>query len=347
MNIDDLETPSVLIDLDRMETNIRQMQAHCDRLDLDFRPHIKTHKIPAIARMQLEAGAMGIACQKLSEAQVFVDAGFDDIQIPYNIVGTQKTRRLAQMAKRIHVTAMVDSPVAVDGFSQAAKAAGIRLRVLADLATGINRTGATPEGVIQLAQQIHADPNLEFAGLLVYPSDVEMRPAVQQVLAELDKAGIPVEAVSGGGTGAALQAADFPELTELRVGTYVFYDWTSVTKGWATPEQCAMTVAATVISRPNADRAILDSGRKALASDRIADGHGNIREYPDAHIYNLSEEHAHVDISRCEQKPQIGERVHVVPVHTCVVTNLHNQIYGVRGSEVEVTWPVEARGLVW
>ncbi len=347
MHINDLETPSVLIDLDRMETNIRQMQAHCDRLDLDFRPHIKTHKIPAIARMQLEAGAMGIACQKLSEAQVFMDAGFDDIQIPYNIVGAQKTRRLARMAKRIHVTAMADHPVAVDGLSQAAEAAGIRLRVLADLATGINRTGATPEGVIQLAQQIHADPHLHFAGLLVYPSDVEMRPAVQQVLAELDKAGIPVEAVSGGGTGATLQAADFPELTELRVGTYVFYDWTSVIKGWATLDQCAMTVAATVISRPNDDRAILDSGRKALASDRIADGHGHIREYPNAHIYNLSEEHAHVDISRCEQKPQIGDRVHVIPVHTCVVTNLHNQIYGVRGSEIEVTWPVEARGLVW
>jgi D-serine deaminase-like pyridoxal phosphate-dependent protein len=136
-------------------------------------------------------------------------------------------------------------------------------------------------------------------------------------------------------------------LTELRVGTYVFNDMNTVTQGWATVDDCAMTVLATVVSRPSTTRAILDSGSKTLAADRISEGHGMILEYPDAKIYKLNEEHGFVDLSACEDTPVIGERVHIVPVHTCVVTNLHNQIYGVRGESIEDVWEVAARGQVW
>lgn len=347
MKITDLETPSVLIDLNIMEANLRRMQDYCNTLGVQFRPHIKTHKIPAIARMQLDAGAVGIACQKVTEAAVFADAGFDDIQIPYNIIGPPKTRRLMELAQRVRVTAMADHPLAVQGLSDAARAAGTKLRVLADLGTSLNRSGATPEQVIELAKQIDADPNLHFAGILVYPSYASERPNVLTVLKALENAGIAVEMVSGGGTGGALEAGDYPELTELRVGTYIFNDWRTVSNGWTTQEHCAMTIAATVISTPAEDRVMLDSGSKTLAADRVNDGHGHIIEYPNAHIYGTSEEHGHVDVSRCARKPKHGERVHVIPVHTCVVTNLHNQIYGVRNGEVEVTWPVAARGLVW
>ncbi|MFW5772029.1 MAG: alanine racemase [Phototrophicaceae bacterium] len=347
MHIQDLETPSVLIDLDIMERNIQRMQARCNALGIDFRPHIKTHKIPDIARRQLEAGAVGIACQKVTEAQVFAEAGIDDIQIPYIVIGAAKARRLAELARRVRVTAAADSLPGVEGLAAAARQAGVVLRVLVDLATSIQRTGAPPALAIDLARCIDSEPSLHFGGMLVYPSTVDSRPALLEVLQQLDRDGIAVEAVSGGGSGAALEAADFPELTELRVGTYVFYDWSSVGKGWAQQSDCAMTVAATVISRPDDDRATLDSGSKALAADRWADGHGHIVEYPDAHIHTLSEEHAHVDLSRCQHKPAVGERVHVIPVHTCVVTNLHNQIYGVRNGQVEVEWPVAARGLLW
>ncbi|MBZ0288662.1 MAG: D-TA family PLP-dependent enzyme, partial [Anaerolineae bacterium] len=132
------------------------------------------------------------------------------------------------------------------------------------------------------------------------------------------------------------------------VGTYVFNDWGSVCRGWASLDDCAMTVLATVVSRPSPDRVILDSGSKTLSSDTFNDiGYGYIAEYPEARMYQLNEEHAYVDMSQCADRPIIGERVHIVPVHACVVTNLHNQLCGVRGEEVEVIWPVAARGMVW
>lgn len=347
MKIHDLETPSVLIDLDKMERNIGRMQARCDQLGLKFRPHIKTHKIPDIAKMQLEAGAVGIACQKVSEAEVFTTAGIEDIQIPYNIVGAQKTARLADLALYNRIMVSADSSAVIAGLAEAARANHITLRVMVDLATDIQRTGAQVEEVVTLAQKIEGDKNLHFAGLLVYPSNPVIRPMLQEALNQLHKAGLGVETVSGGGTGAAHHAHEMSELTELRVGTYVFNDWGTVRKGWAALDGCAMTILATVVSRPTADRVILDSGSKTLAADRYEDQHGYILEYPEARIYQLNEEHAYVDMSACADRPQIGERVHVIPVHTCVVSNLHDQLYGVSGDEVEVTWTVAARGKVW
>jgi D-serine deaminase-like pyridoxal phosphate-dependent protein len=347
MNVYDLETPSVLIDLDIMQRNIAGMQAHCNELGLKFRPHIKTHKIPDIARMQIEAGAVGIACQKVSEAEVFTEAGLNDIQIPYNIVGPQKTGRLVDLALYNKVTVSADHPTIIAGLSDAAKASDMRLNVMVDLVTDIQRTGAPVSEVLTLAQKIDEDEHLHFSGLLVYPSNPSVRPDLQEALYALNHAGIGVNSVSGGGTGAALHAHEMPELTELRVGTYVFNDWGTVCKGWASFDDCAMTVMATVVSRPTQDRTILDCGAKTLSSDVYEGCYGYIVEYPDARIYQLNEEHGFVDMSACAERPTIGERVHVIPVHTCVVTNLHNQIYGVRGEEVEVTWPVAARGLVW
>lgn len=347
MRIEDLETPSVLIDLDRMKHNIVRMQALCDDLGLAFRPHVKTHKIPEIARMQIEAGAVGIACQKLTEADVFIQANLDDILIPYNVVGAQKARRLADMALFNRIAVSADSVPVIEGLSEAAKANEIAVRVLVELLTDQNRAGTTVEGAVELAKRIDANENLHFAGLLVYPSNASVRPALQEVLLQLDEAGIGVDMVSGGGTGAAFQAHEIPELTEIRVGTYVFNDWTTVLNGVATLEDCAMTVRATVVSRPTEERALLDCGSKTLSSDIIDDGYGFILEYPEAKMYRLNEEHAYVDVSSCDPRPKVGEIVHVVPVHTCVVTNLHNTIYGVRGEQVEVAWNVAARGRVW
>jgi len=346
MNATELETPSVLIDLDIMERNIQRMQAHCDNLGLDFRPHTKTHKIPAIAKQQLEAGAVGIACQKVSEAEIFAEAGINNIQLPYNIVGEAKTRRLVDLTTYNRMTVSADHSFVVAGLADAARAMDMTVRVMVELGTAIERTGTSPHECVQLAKRIDADPNLHFAGVLVYPSNVSARPALQETLDGLHRAGIGVDSVSGGGSGAIQDAADMPELTELRVGTYIFWDWQSVQKGWTTLDTCAMTVAATVVSRPTTDRAILDSGSKSLAADRYDDQHGYLVEYPEARIYKLNEEHAYVDFSACAERPVIGERVHVIPVHTCVVTNLHNVIYGVRNGIIETTWPVAARGLV-
>ncbi len=347
MNIYELETPSVLIDLDIMERNITRMQAFCDEAGVALRPHIKTHKIPEIARMQLDAGAVGIACQKVSEAEVFAQAGFNDILIPYNIVGASKTARFADLALYNRMTTTTDSLAVISGLSEAAAALDIRLRVLVELSTEIERTGASVDDAVELAQAVEDSQNLHFAGLLVYPSNPVVRPALQETLARLHERSIGVDTVSGGGTGAVLQISEMPEITEMRVGSYVFNDWTTTSRQWCRLEDCAMTVRATVVSRPTEGRAILDGGSKTLSSDVYEGGYGSIVEYPSARIYKLNEEHAYVDVSDCEPKPEIGEQVSIIPVHACVVTNLHNVLYGVRGETVEVSWTVAARGMVW
>lgn len=345
--VSDLETPSVLIDLDKMERNIAVMQAHCDALGIQFRPHIKTHKIPDIARRQIEAGAVGIACQKVSEAEVFADAGLRDIQIPYNIVGERKTRRLAALAKRADVTVTVDSRAVVDGIAEAAQDAGATINVMVELVSLGERTGTTPAAALELARHIAAADNLRFAGVMIYPSDAAIRPRLLETLELLDSAGIAADTVSGGGSGASSEAHLLPELTELRVGTSVFWDWTCVTAGRASFDDCAMRVMATVVSANEPERVILDSGSKAIHSETVNGQFGYIVEYPEARLHKVNEEHGYVDCGACPSPPAVGEIVHIIPVHTCVVTNLHNQLYGLRGESVEQVWDVAARGMVW
>ncbi len=350
MHIHDLDTPSVLIDLDRLERNIQRMQADCDDAGIKFRPHIKTHKIPEIARMQIDAGAVGLACQKVSEAEVFASAGFNDILIPYNIVGAHKTARLADMALYNRVTVSADSETVIAGLSEAMAPLGTPLRVMVELATEIARAGADVERAIDLALRIDADDHLHFQGIMVYPSNPSSRPALNEVIERLSGHGIGVESVSGGGIAAAPHMREVPELTEIRVGTYVFNDMTVIGKGVCTLDDCAMRVRATVVSRPTPGRAILDTGSKTLTPERLgtdaAPSYGMIMEYPDARIYKLNEEHAYVDVSAGETAPAVGDVVHIIPVHACVVTNMHDRLYGVRGEQVEVIWDVAARGKV-
>lgn len=346
MQTQDLQTPALIIDLDRMERNIAQMQARCDAAGIKFRPHIKTHKNPQIARAQLDAGAVGIACQKVSEAQVFAAAGFNDILIPYNIVGEAKTAALMTLAQFNRITVSADSLEVVHGLSLAAAKDDTSLRVLVDLETTMRRTGATPYEVLKIAQAIEGDACLHFAGLMLYPSTLAERPMLLEALKLLDSVGLGVDVVSGGGIGAAREMADFPELTEIRVGTYVFNDWTTLQRGWCVPEDIALTIAATVIS-VHPERVILDCGSKTL-SESVFDGvHGALLEYPEARIYKLSEEHAFVDIRACENPPRFGDRVHIIPAHVCVAVNLSDVMFGVRDQEVEAEMAVAARGRVW
>ena len=345
--VSDLETPSVLIDLDKMEQNITRMQKHCDDLGIQFRPHIKTHKIPDIARRQIEAGAIGIACQKVSEAEIFAAAGFSDIQIPYNIVGRRKTRRLAKLAQQADVTVTVDSMPVIDGIAEAAQEVGATIGMMVELVSLGERTGTTPAAALELAQHITAKDNLRFAGVMIYPSDAATRPRLLETLALLAEAGIDVETVSGGGSGASSDAHKLPELTELRVGTSIFWDWTCVAAERASFDDCAMRVLATVVSANEPERVILDSGSKAIHSETLDGQFGYIVEYPEARLHKVNEEHGYVDCSACPNPPAVGEIVHIVPVHTCVVTNLHNELYGVRGDAIEEIWDVAARGMVW
>ncbi|MEM7030308.1 MAG: D-TA family PLP-dependent enzyme [Chloroflexota bacterium] len=349
MNIANLDTPVAVVDLDIIEDNIQRLQHYLDQHQIASRPHIKTHKLPEIAHMQLNAGAVGITCQKLGEAEVMAQAGITDIFISYNIIGSNKLERLIRLAQRVKITVAADSEFVIDGYAQAASTADTLLSVLVEFDTGANRCGAqSPEETATLVRQIHQASHLHFAGLMTYPSNEQTDDLVRQVRALLEPDGITIQHVSGGGTPKMFEAHTHPEVTEHRAGTYIYGDRSLIKNGAITQANCAMTILTTVMSRPTEDRGILDGGGKALSYDRLGpdDGHGHIVEYPEAHIYGLSEEHAHVDFSKCTQKPKIGEVVSVIPNHCCVVTNLFNEMVGVRGDQVEVIWPIASRGLL-
>ncbi len=352
---DELETPAVTVDLTILEQNLHKMQAYCDSHRLAFRPHVKTHKIPEIARMQRTAGARGIVCQKLSEAEVFADAGFDDIFIPYNLVGEAKTGRLVRLARRIRISAAVDSLPTAQGISVAAQAGGVSVPVLIECDTGGARAGVqTPQEAVELARTLARLPGVRFDGLMTFPTDSERTPRfLEEALGMLRQAGLEVRVVSGGGTPQSWNSHRVPQLTEHRAGTYVYNDHNTLAAGTCTLDEVSLRVHATVVSRPTATRAILDTGSKTLSSDLHRDlergqgrSYGLIEAYPDAIIAALSEEHAVVQLSPGGKQPQIGERVTVVPNHCCVVSNLHDWIYGVRAGRVEQVWRVAARGTV-
>ncbi|MGC9348494.1 MAG: D-TA family PLP-dependent enzyme [Anaerolineae bacterium] len=348
MNIASLDTPVVIVDLDRAEANIERLQRYLDEHGIANRPHIKTHKVPQLARQQMDAGAVGITCQKVSEAEVMVDAGIGDVFIPYNLIGETKLRRLMAMARRASVCVTADSAFVVRGYAAAAQASGIELPVLVEFDTGAHRCGVqSPAEAAELARLIAHSPGLSFGGLMTFPYNAYSDDFVRDTRTHLKSDGIEIACVSYGGTPGMWGAHECTEVTEYRAGTYIYGDRSIVRSGAMTEDQIALTVLTTVVSRPTADRGILDGGSKTFSSDLLGfEDHGLILEYPKARFYAMSEEHGHVDFSACPRKPEIGERVRVMPNHACPVSNLFEEVVGVRGDEVEVVWPVAARGKV-
>jgi D-serine deaminase-like pyridoxal phosphate-dependent protein len=348
MDVNELETPVPVVDMDILEANITRLQTYLDEHKIANRPHIKTHKIPAIAQMQMDAGAVGITCQKVSEAEVMANAGFSDIFIPYNILGGPKRKRLMSLAERATVSVTADSSVTVRGLSKAAEEAGLTLTVLVECDTGAHRCGVqSPKDAADLACLIESLPKLHFGGLMTYPTNEHLDGFVRTTSNLLRGEGLQIERVSGGGTPVMWEAHTHPELTEHRAGIYVYGDRLTLRSGAVRFENCAIRVHATVVSRPTSERGILDAGSKSLSSDLHGlEGYGYICEYPDAKIYQLSEEHGHVDFSACQNRPEIGERVTIIPNHCCTVTSLFDEVVGARDDQVEVTWQVAARSTV-
>jgi len=348
LRIDELDTPVPVVDLDIVEHNLAKMQAYCDSHGLSLRPHIKTHKIPAFAHRQVELGAKGITCQKLGEAEVMIDAGLDDILISYPLVGPAKADRLASLSRRARLRVAVDSSLAADTVAAAARASNTPIGVLVEFDSGNARTGVVSvDQALDLAIQIEKS-GLRFDGLMTYPSTAATVEFVAEARERFSKAGIPIGVVSGGGTPNAWQAHEIEGLTEVRVGTYIYHDRATVAAGAASFDECALHLHATVISRPTADRAVIDAGSKSLSSDRVdpaaGTGYGLVKGYEDAVIERLNEEHGVIDLSRCSRKPQVGERLQILPNHVCVVSNLHDEIAVSRAGMLIDTRRVEARG---
>ncbi|AZO47563.1 MAG: D-TA family PLP-dependent enzyme [Mesorhizobium sp.] len=347
-SIDDLDTPAIVIDAARAEANIRKAQAHADAHGLKLRPHIKTHKLPYWAKKQIAAGAVGITCQKIGEAEVMADAGLTDIFLPYNILGRAKLERLKALHGRVTLSVTADSLVTLEGLAATFADAGHPLQVLVECDTGMGRCGVqTADEAVVLAKAIDSATGLTLGGLMTYPAAGKQTQAeswlagAKQALAA---AGLDCRRISSGGTPDMWRSGENSVVTEYRPGTYIYLDRYQVAKGVGSLDDCALTVLATVVSHPTPTRAILDSGSKALSSDTLGlSDFGELLGVPGARVTGLSEEHGNVTLSD-GAKLRIGERVRVVPDHCCVVTNLFDQVHLIDGDKVLETLPVAARG---
>lgn len=361
-----LDTPAVVVDLDLLERNIAEMARVAADAGVNLRPHIKTHKTPEIARMQLAAGAVGVTCAKVGEAEALVAAGLDDIFVCFPLVTERKIQRLAALARRAKVSTIVDSPEGVLALSTVFSAEPAPIDVLLKIDTGLHRVGVPPERAVGMASLIAEAPGLRFAGICAHEGytyrapDAAAREAAgraggEQLVATaqaLADAGLPCERVSAGSTPGAPYTAAVHGITEIRPGNYVFYDAMQVRLGVVPLERCALRVLVTLVSHAAPDRAIVDGGTKTFTSDLGVHGqggapsHGIIVDRPELTLRALSEEHGWLGVEAGAQGPRIGEQLEVIPVHACPVANLAGELVTVRGGEVVGAWRVAAQGLV-
>lgn len=359
--IADLATPAVLVDLDVLELNIARMAAQAREAGVRLRPHAKTHKCPQIGRLQRAAGAWGLSVAKVGEAEVFADAGFDDLFVAYPVVGQDKGRRLLALADRVRLAVGVDSVEGARTLAMPFRAARRTLDVLLKVDVGYGRVGVLPEHAVELARQIVDVPGLRLRGVFTHAGHgylAETKAAIGEIATQeggrlattatdLRAAGLPVEEVSVGSTPTAALAMRVPGVTEGRPGNYVFHDASQVALGTCGIEDCALTVVATVVSVPAPDRAVVDAGSKTLSSDPLRPRPGGYGQLPGrrSRIEKLSEEHGVVAVAEGESF-RVGERVRILPNHACVVANLHDRLVGVSGDRVEAVLSVAARGRV-
>ena len=349
--IADLETPCVVIDLARVEANLQRVAEHAKANGYALRPHIKTHKLPRFAKRALELGAIGITAQKLGEAEVMADAGLTDIFVPYNIVGEKKLNRLKALSDRITIKVTADSPDTVAGYAATFRDQEARpLTVLVECDTGGHRCGVqSPAQVLALARQIAMSPGLRFGGLMTYPARGKFA-EVDRWLGDaknmLEDAGIDVPVVTSGNSPDIWHTGD-SIVTERRPGTYIYFDRSQVAFGVASLADCALTVLATVVSRPTASRVVIDAGSKSLSSDLLNQTtYGAVLGNEAVQVASLSEEHGIIELPEPSDWPRVGDRIRIVPNHACVVSNLFDQVNLLSPDGSIEAVPVAARGRV-
>ena len=300
----------------------------------------------------MQLGAVGITVQILGEAEVMADAGLTDLLLTFNIIGAQKLRRLKALHDRVTIRVVADSSDCVAGLAATITDPGKPLGVFVECDTGMGRCGVqSPADAVVLARQIISAPGLAFAGLMTYPAAGKYQAAAQwlsDARTAFAAANVDLPAITTGGTPDIWHMDEAARVaTEYRPGTYIYMDRSQVAAGAASLDDCALTVLATVVSRPTAGRAIIDAGSKALTSDLLGlVGHGHVVEYPEAKVVGLSEEHGTLDVSACATKPQIGDVIRIIPNHCCPVTNLFDRVNLIRDGELVETLAVAARGRV-
>ncbi|NLB84439.1 MAG: alanine racemase [Synergistaceae bacterium] len=367
-SIFELDTPALIVDIDIMEKNLDRMQKKADAFNVKLRPHTKTHRTPALAKLQIEMGAKGIAVAKLGEAEVMYEEGIRDIFIPNEIVGSIKLERLRNLNdKDLLLSVAVDHQDHVKMLSEVFSSPENKkkMNVFIDVCTGYPRTGVMPgKDALALAKMIADSPGLHFKGVFTHDGhsyraadsgEVKeiFRKSQQTMLetAELIRgAGIPVEEISVGSTPSLLLCDEILEgITEIRPGSYIFMDADQASVV-GTYEHCAQTVLVTVISRPTEERVVIDAGTKSLTACQSfsgiahSEGRGRLKEHPEIFLNSISEEHASFDIPEGSGLSYaIGDKIEIISNHACPTSNLFRTIYGVKKGEVVTEWPVLAQ----
>ena len=355
-----LETPVPIVDLDRMERNLDRLASYSAEHGLGLRPHIKTHKTPWIAAEQIARGAVGLTCATAHEAQV-MSGVTGDLLVAYPPVAPPRIQRLLALPHEVDLMVALDSAESIERLAAAARDAGRAVRVLVELDVGMHRVGLpkVPDA-IQLARLVRQRPPLRYAGFAFYPGHI--REAVEQqesslqllagqltaALAAFEREGLEPDVVSGGSTPTMFRTHELPGVTEFRPGTYVFNDRTTAAVNACEWDDCALTVAATVVSTAVPGQAVIDAGSKALGREPLrgpeGEGFGALRDHPEVYVRSMSEEHGILELKDTDWRPRVGDVVHVIPNHVCIVVHLNDVVFGARNDVVERKWIVEARG---
>lgn len=352
----DLDTPALCIDLDLFESNVRTMAELCRKRGVDWRPHSKCHKSSAIARRLVEAGAIGVTCAKLGEAEVMAAGGITDLLIANLVVGPQKVRRLVELRRIADPIVCIDHIEQAEPISQAMAAAGLKQRVIMEVDIGLGRVGvAAGLPTLELARKLVELPGLQLAGIMGYEGHLltigaqdEKRTRIHAALDLLDETrrlleehGIPCPLVSCGGSGSIYESVEHPGITELQAGGAMFMDEFYRHQCQLHELRDALYLIVTVVSRPAPERAIIDAGRKTMNMEVAMP---KVRGRDDIKVERLSAEHGQLRLEPSAQDLRIGDRLEVIPGYGDLTTVLHDQFFGIRGDRLEVIWPLEARG---
>ena len=371
MAVEDIDTPVLLCDLDALEHNVQMLATHFATAGKQLRPHTKSHKTPAIASMQMTAGAIGVTCAKLGEAEVMADAGIDDILIANEVIGRRKIERLMELARRCDIMVAVDHPDNLEDLDRAAESAGVKPRILVEVNIGHNRCGvdADSEDVVDLCRDAAGKQHLRFAGIMGYQGHVvdledknaretganECLERLSACVGRVRTAGIDVDIVSTSATGDYYISTTYDTVTEVQAGSYALMDaaYGRLNLGF----QHALSVLTTVTSRPTDEQVITDAGLKSvtpehgmpvvkLPSKEGIDVGWDPQGLRHLECHSLSEEHGRLRTVDGLCHLEVGDLIEFIPGHGCTTMNLHDNIYAVRNGRLEAIWPIAARGKV-
>ncbi len=352
----ELDTPVLCIDLDRMEANIKKLAGYCNKHGKQWRPHQKCHKTPAIALKQISAGAIGVTCAKVSEAEVMAAAGIQDILIANMIVGGPKWQRVAALCRHANPIIACDNIEQVKPLAEICRQNGVTVRVILEINIGLDRVGVAPgKDTVKLSQLVSSLSGVRFAGIMGYEGhllqildplekELQIRKSIRNLAIaqeQIEKAGISCGIVSAGGTGSYFYAAQCTGVTELQAGGGIFMDRFYRENCQVDELEYALTVLATVVSRPTRAKAVLDAGRKTMSPEQ---GMPIVHGHEDAKVTRLSAEHCELELGAASQGLKIGDKIELVVGYGDYTSVLHDEFHGFRGDNLEVVWPILGRG---